>query len=60
MHEVNNNKIFGEKRVYFLDSIGFGDSTGQLDDLAILSILHCKIMSATTYSGLKINGIFIF
>ena len=43
-----------------MDTVGFGDSTGELDDLTILSLLHSKIMNATAFSGLRINGIFIF
>ncbi|KAL4479471.1 hypothetical protein ABPG72_011793 [Tetrahymena utriculariae] len=60
MYEVHNQDLFGKRGAYILDTIGFGDTSDEFDDIAILSLLHCKLMNAATKLQMRIDCIFMF
>lgn len=48
MFNVESPSIFGERGAKIVDTVGFGNTSGELSDLAILSLLHCKLMESAT------------
>ncbi|KAL4479472.1 hypothetical protein ABPG72_011794 [Tetrahymena utriculariae] len=60
MYKVDNQDLFGERGACILDTIGFCNTSGEFDDITILSLLHCKLMNAATKLQMRIDCIFMF
>lgn len=44
-YKIENEELFGNRGALIVDTIGFGDSSGELDDSTILSLLYSKLMT---------------
>ena len=48
IYEIENNILFGDRGALIVDTVGFGDTSGEFSDLTILSLLHCKLMESAS------------